>query len=135
MSKAFDEYAKIRESIKGMGNENVYVSSLGPSAKVPGDQIFYINNKSANESVSVTLSPRGILKKASYIDKNITEGSRTTFIAKDLEKLKATVRDQATYEAAAKMDWTKVPPREQPAVEAAKAEEPAKDSEEEIEFE
>lgn len=117
MSKAFETYKAFADQVREETPHNVKgkavitVSSLKPSSQKNGDQVFYLNSKS-DESISFTISPTGKLKSATYIDKAAEEGKKSTFVAKDFDKLSAVVKDKALAEMAGKLDWTKAAPKE-----------------------
>ena len=132
MNKAFDAYQEFRNKIKENGIEGITVSSFSNSTKTPGDGVFYVNNKSTQETIAMVVSPRGYLKSSTFINKAIEEGKRTTFIGKDLEKLKVTVTSESLINAVSLYDWSKAPQRED--VDARKDSIPQKVEEAEPEF-
>ena len=132
MSKAFDAYQEFRNKIKENGIEGITVSSFSNSTKTPGDGVFYVNNKGAQETIAMVVSPRGCLKSATFINKAIEDGKRTTFIGKDLEKVKTIATSESLFNAVSLYDWSKVPQRED--IDAEKDTAPKKVEEAEPEF-
>ena len=131
-SKAFETYKAIADEVRAnspkvaaTGENIITISSLMPSKNknAKGDQIFYLNSKS-DESLQFTLSVGGKLKSAKYIDKAAEEGSKMTFLAKDIEKMQEVVKDPALAKFAAQIDWSKAEPAAEAEAEQSEVEEP-----------
>lgn len=124
-SKAFNAYKEIADKVRqdtphtAKGEAIITVSSLKPAKAKDnhGEQVFYLNSKS-NEALQFTITANGNLKSAKYIDKAAEEGSKATFLAKDIDKMQEVVKDPALKRFAAEMNWEKVVPKEAEAPEA-----------------
>ncbi len=129
MSKAFETYKAFADEVRANsphtadGKSIITVSSLKPSTREKGDQVFYLNSKS-DEAISFTISPGGKLKSATYIDKAAEPGKKNQFVAKDFDKLASIVKDPALSKMAALLDWSKVVPKEADAPEVEAEEVP-----------
>ena len=121
-SKAFETYKGIADKVRSetpktvRGDAIITVSSLKPARtrdneKYTGEQVFYLNSKS-NEALQFTITAKGNLKSAKYIDKDQEEGSKSIFLAKDIEKMKEVVKDPALARFASAIDWNKVAVKE-----------------------
>lgn len=135
-SKAFNAYKEIADKVRQetphtiKGESIITISSLKPSSKKNGDQIFYMNSKS-NEALQFTITANGVLKSAKYIDKDAEKkDEKSVFLAKDIEKMQEVVKDPALKQFASAIDWSKVVAKEAEAP-APEAETP--EAEEEIE--
>lgn len=115
-SKAFETYKAIADKVRAEtphtinGQSIITVSSLKPAKGKDnhGEQVFYLNSKS-DEALQFTITGKGNLKSVRYIDKAAEEGSKDTFLAKDIDKMNEVVKDPALKRFAAEMDWSKVP--------------------------
>lgn len=124
-SKAFNAYKEIADKVRketphtAKGEAVITVSSLKPAKAKEnhGEQVFYLNSKS-NEALQFTITANGNLKSAKYIDKAAEEGSKATFLAKDIDKMHEIVKDPALKKFAEEMNWEKVAPKEAEAPEA-----------------
>ena len=133
-SKAFNAYKEIADKVRQetphttQGKSIITISSLQPSSKKNGDQIFYMNSRS-NEALQFTITANGVLKSAKYIDKDAeNKDEKSVFLGKDIEKMQEVVKDPALKQFAAAIDWTKVVAKEDPAQETT-----APEAEEEVE--
>ncbi len=117
LSKAFVAYKEVADLVRAQathdaadGKAAITVSSLKPSVRDKGDQIFYINAKATNESLQFTLTRNGVMKGATYFVKDAD--TKPVFLAKDIAKMQATVKDTQLKKFAATMDWSKAPVKE-----------------------
>lgn len=128
-SKAFNAYKEIADKVRQetphtiKGESIVTISSLKPSSKKNGDQIFYMNSKS-NEALQFTITANGVLKSAKYIDKAAEKkDEKSVFLAKDIDKMQEIVKDPALKQFASAIDWSKVVANEAPVAEPEAEEE------------
>lgn len=139
-SKAFNAYKEVADKVRTetphtINKEPIItISSLKPSASKDskGDQVFYLNSKS-NEAIQFTISAGGNLKSARYIDKDAEPGSKAVFLAKDVDKMLALVKDPALGRFAQSIDWSKVVAKDDVA-KAEEAEAPEVEEEQEAEM-
>lgn len=123
-NKAFNVYKEFADKVRQetprtiKGESIITISSLKPSSKKNGDQIFYMNSKN-NEALQFTITANGVLKSAKYIDKSAEKkDEKAVFLAKDIDKMQEVVKDPALKQFATAINWSKVAANDTPAQEA-----------------